>query len=36
MLSEAWMNGSDFGRFLEEWKGKYAVILNEMGVMKKK
>ena len=36
MLSEAWMDGNDFGRFLEEWKGKYAVILNEMGVMKKK
>ena len=36
MLSEAWMDGNDFGRFLEEWKGKYAAILNDMGVMKKK
>ena len=36
MLSEAWMDGNEFGRFLEEWKGKYAVILTDMGVMKKK
>jgi putative tricarboxylic transport membrane protein len=36
MLSEARMDGNDFGKFLEEWKGKYAVILSEMGVMKKK
>ncbi len=36
MLSEAWMDGSDFGRFPEGWNGKYAVILNDMGVKKKK
>jgi putative tricarboxylic transport membrane protein len=36
MLSEAWMGGSDFGHFLEEWNGKYAAILTDMGVMKKK
>ncbi len=36
MLTEAWMGGNEFGKFLEEWKGKYAAILNDMGVLKKK
>ena len=35
MLSEAWMDGKDFGQFLNEWNGKYAAILKDMGVMKK-
>lgn len=36
MLSEAWMGGSEFGKFLEEWKVKYTAILTDMGVMQKK
>lgn len=36
MLSEAWMDGPTFGRFLEEWNGRFAVILNDMGLIKKK
>ena len=36
MLTEAWMNGADFGNFLNEWNGKYAAILKDMGVIKKK
>jgi hypothetical protein len=36
MLTEAWMDGAAFGKFLEEWNGRYAVILKDMGVMKKK
>ena len=35
MLSEAWMDGAAFGKFLEEWNGKYAVILKEMNLIKK-
>jgi len=36
MLSEAWMDGEAFGKFLTEWKAKYAVILKDMGLIKKK
>ena len=36
MLSEAWMDGAAFGKFLEEWNAKYAVILKDMGLIKKK
>jgi len=34
-LSEGYMNGEEFGKFLEEWNGKYAVILKEMNLIKK-
>lgn len=30
MLSEAWMDGQTFGKFLNEWNGKYAQILKDM------
>lgn len=36
MLTEAWMDGATFGKYLEEWNGKYAVILKDMGLIKKK
>jgi putative tricarboxylic transport membrane protein len=36
MLSDAWMGGVAFGKFLDEWNGKYAVILKDMGLIKKK
>jgi putative tricarboxylic transport membrane protein len=36
MLTEAWMDGATFGSFLDEWSGKYAVILKEMNLLKKK
>jgi putative tricarboxylic transport membrane protein len=36
MLTEAWMDGAAFGKFLEEWNGKYAVILRDMGLIKQK
>ena len=36
MLTEAWLDGAAFGKFLEEWNGKYAVILKEMGLIKQK
>ena len=36
MLSEAYMDGAAFGKFLEEWNAKYAVILKDMGLIKKK
>jgi putative tricarboxylic transport membrane protein len=36
MLSEAWMDGAAFGKFLDEWNGKYAVILKDMNLIKKK
>ncbi len=35
-LSEGYMNSEEFGKFLEEWNGKYAVILKEMNLIKKK
>jgi len=36
MLSEAWMDSAAFGKFLDEWNGKYAVILKDMGLIKTK
>jgi putative tricarboxylic transport membrane protein len=36
MLSEAWMDGAAFGKFLDEWNGKYAVVLKDMNLLKKK
>ena len=36
LLSEAWMDGPTFGKFLEEWNAKYAVILKDMNLIKKK
>jgi putative tricarboxylic transport membrane protein len=36
MLSEAWMDGAAFGKFLDEWNGKYAAILKDMNLLKKK
>lgn len=35
MLSEAWMDSAAFGKFLDEWNDKYAVILKDMGLIKK-
>jgi putative tricarboxylic transport membrane protein len=36
MLTEAYMDGAEFGKFNEEWNGKYAAILKEMNLIKKK
>ncbi len=36
MLSEAYMDSAAFGKFLEEWNVKYAAILNDMGLIRKK
>jgi putative tricarboxylic transport membrane protein len=36
MLTEAWMDGAAFGKFLEDWNGRYAIILRDMGLLKKK
>ncbi len=36
MLSEAWMDGPTFGKWLDQENGRYAVILKDMGVLKKK
>jgi hypothetical protein len=36
MLSEAWQDGEVFGKFLEELNAKYAVILKDMGMIRKK
>jgi hypothetical protein len=36
MLTDAWLDGGAFTKFLEEWNGKYAVILKDMGLIKKK
>ena len=36
MLTDAWMDGEAFRRFLEEWNARYAVILKDMGLIKKK
>ncbi|MCE5283117.1 MAG: tripartite tricarboxylate transporter substrate binding protein [Deltaproteobacteria bacterium] len=36
MLSEAYMDGAAFGKFLEEWNGRYAAILKDMNLIKKK
>jgi putative tricarboxylic transport membrane protein len=35
MLTEAYMDGAEFGKFNEEWNGKYAAILKEMNLIKK-
>lgn len=34
MLTEAWLDGPAYARWLDEWNGKYAVILKEMGAIK--
>jgi putative tricarboxylic transport membrane protein len=36
MLSPAWMDGETFGKWLEGENTKYAVIVKDMGLMKKK
>jgi putative tricarboxylic transport membrane protein len=36
MLSAAWMDGATFGKWLEGENTKYAVIVKDMGLMKKK
>lgn len=33
MLSVAWMDGASFGKFLDEWNGKYAAILTDRCLM---
>jgi hypothetical protein len=29
------MDGPTFGKFLDEWNGRYAVMLKELGLIKK-
>jgi putative tricarboxylic transport membrane protein len=36
MLSAAWMDGDTFGKWLEKENARYAVIVKDMGLMKKK
>jgi len=36
MLSAAWMDGDTFGKWLEKENTRYAVIVKDMGLMKKK
>ncbi|MFH2074020.1 MAG: tripartite tricarboxylate transporter substrate binding protein [Pseudomonadota bacterium] len=36
MLTEAWMDGKAFGKFLEEEKARYTTVLTDMGLIKKK
>lgn len=36
MLSAAWMDGDTFGKWLDVENGKYAVIVKDMGLIKKK
>ena len=36
MLSEGWLDGAAFGRFLDDWNGRYAAILKDMNLLKKK
>ncbi len=36
MLTDAWLDGDAFRKFLEEWNARYAVILKDMGLIKKK
>lgn len=36
MLSEAYLDSAAFGKFLEEWNVKFAAILNEMGLIRKR
>ena len=33
MLTEAWMDGPTYGKWLEEWNGRYEAIYREMGVL---
>ncbi len=35
MLSEAWMDGSAFGKWLDQENGRYAILLKDMGLIKK-
>jgi putative tricarboxylic transport membrane protein len=35
MLTEAYMDGAAFEKYLKEWEGKYAVILKDMNLIKK-
>jgi putative tricarboxylic transport membrane protein len=35
LLSEAWMDGPTFGKWLDQENGRYAVILKDMGLLKK-
>jgi len=34
MLTEAWMDGNDFQKFLDDWNAKYTIILREMKLLK--
>jgi putative tricarboxylic transport membrane protein len=36
LLSEAWMDSATFGKWLEAENGRYAVIVKDMGLIKKK
>lgn len=36
MLTEAWMDGATFGKWLDQENAKYAVVLKEMNLIKKK
>ena len=36
MLSEAWMDGETFGKWLEGENARYTEVLNQMGLLKKK
>ena len=36
MLSAAWMDGDTFGKWLEKENARYAVIVKDMGLIKKK
>ncbi|MBW6486894.1 MAG: tripartite tricarboxylate transporter substrate binding protein [Syntrophobacterales bacterium] len=36
MLSEAWMDGAEFGSFLEKENARYKTVLTDMGLIKKK
>jgi putative tricarboxylic transport membrane protein len=36
MLSEGWMDGPTFGKWIDQENGRYAVILKDMGVLKEK
>lgn len=36
LLTEGYLNADDFEKYLNEWNGKYAVILKDMNLIKKK
>ena len=36
MLTEAWMDGAAFGKWLDQENAKYAVVLKAMNLIKKK